>query len=152
MLPVQNFADTSVIVLRIFFPWCFWLPLPISWAFLYQQVKIVSETHTKTDFCHFSCTQLWSAVLSENSPLLNIKLETAQVNEIEIEQKKSVLSILIFAHLYAHNAIVSTVSVYASLKHVKVGEYENYKDYENKCFSLHPPLWNIIIYLPLEIA
>ena len=37
---------------------------------------------------------------------------------------------------YAHNAIVSTIIVYTSLVHAKAYEYENYKDYENKCFFI----------------
>ena len=79
---------------------------------------------------------------------------TAQVNVIDTEKIYIPLfSFFIFIHscLYAHNAIVSTSSVYASLVHAKACEYENDKDNENKCFSVHPPLWNVIC-LPLEIA
>ena len=55
----------------------------------------VSETLTKTDFCHFCFTRLPSAELSQNSPLLNIKFETAHLNVIQIEKKK-----ILYFHSY----------------------------------------------------
>ena len=152
MPPIQNFADTFVINLRFS---CLMFAASTSYfmSFPISVSQLVPETLTKADFCHFSFTRLWSAALSQNSPLLNIKLETAQVNVIEIEKSTySFLSSPIIACLYAHSAIVSTISVYNSLIHPKACKYEHYKDYENKCFSLHSPLWNIIICLPLDTS
>ena len=64
----------------------------------------------------------------------------------------------LFPFLYSHacisvciQCIKSTNSVYVCLVLAKACEYENYKDYKNKCFLLHPPLWNIMC-LPPDIA
>ena len=133
VLPIWNFADTFVIV----------------WRFKKKNLDVCC---LYLIFCELY-SQLSSAVLSQNLPLLNFKLETAQITVTEIERDIcSFISILILVCQYGHNAIVSTVSVFPCLIHVKVCEYENYKDYENKCFSLHPPQWNIIICLPPEIV
>ena len=76
MLRIQNFAATFVIVLRIFLLLMFVASVSCrELFFVFLSVsQIVSETLIKTYFCHLSFTRLWSAALSQNSPLLNIKI------------------------------------------------------------------------------
>ena len=93
-------------------------------------------------------------MLSQNWLLENIKFETPQVNVIEIEKIFIPLLPFLYLHafsLFAHNVIISSNSVYASLIHAKVCEYKNYKENENKHFLLHLPLGNTTVCLPLEI-
>ena len=113
-------------------------------SFLTLACQIVSGTLTNTDLCHFSFTRLWSAALSQNSLLGNIKFETPQVglNVVEIEKKKK-KSFLFFPFLYSYICMrsmlyVSAGSVYAGLIYAKACGYEkiwrymdmNYKVYE----------------------
>ena len=44
---------------------------------------------------------------------------------MNVTEKKSFISISTLTCLYAHNAVISTVSVYTSLLHAKASDFEN---------------------------